>query len=51
MSDYGRRRVETALAWEYEVPKLLRAYDQLFDSVSERQDETSVSYQRERPHE
>ena len=26
MGEYGRRRVETELAWEHEVPKLIRAY-------------------------
>jgi glycosyltransferase involved in cell wall biosynthesis len=30
MGDFGRRRVETELAWEHEKPKLLAAYDRLF---------------------
>jgi glycosyltransferase involved in cell wall biosynthesis len=36
MGQYGRRRVETALAWQYEAPKLLQAYDRLFVSRSTR---------------
>ncbi len=31
MGRYGRERVERELAWTYEAPKLLRAYDALFD--------------------
>lgn len=30
MGRYGRERVEKELAWEYEVPKLLAAYETLF---------------------
>ena len=30
MGQFGRSRVENELAWEYEVPKLLAAYDSLF---------------------
>ena len=30
MGRYGRERVEKELAWEYEVPKLLAAYEALF---------------------
>ena len=30
MGDYGRERVINTLAWEYEAPKLLRAYEALF---------------------
>jgi glycosyltransferase involved in cell wall biosynthesis len=30
MGEFGRRRVNDALAWEYERPKLLAAYDALF---------------------
>ena len=30
MGEFGRERVVTELEWEYEVPKLLGAYDQLF---------------------
>ena len=30
MGEYGRRRVETELAWPYEEPKLLAAYDRLW---------------------
>lgn len=44
MSEYGRSRVETELAWEYEVPKLLLAYDKLFNGTTERRDEPSPSY-------
>jgi glycosyltransferase involved in cell wall biosynthesis len=29
MGDYGRKRVEEALAWHHEQPKLLNAYAQL----------------------
>jgi glycosyltransferase involved in cell wall biosynthesis len=32
MGRFGRRRVENELAWPYEAPKLLRAYDKLFRS-------------------
>ena len=32
MGHYGRRRVENELAWTYEEPKLLRAYNTLWDS-------------------
>jgi hypothetical protein len=32
MGAYGRERVETALEWRYEVPKLLAAYEMLFTS-------------------
>ena len=32
MGDYGRKRVETNLAWQYEAPKLLAAYDLLLKS-------------------
>ncbi|MEQ8343937.1 MAG: glycosyltransferase family 4 protein [Sneathiellaceae bacterium] len=31
MGEVGRRRVETDLAWPYEEPKLLAAYDRLWD--------------------
>ena len=30
MGQFGRQRVENHLAWQYEVPKLLSAYDALF---------------------
>jgi glycosyltransferase involved in cell wall biosynthesis len=30
MGAYGRRRVENELAWEYEAPRLLEAYEMLF---------------------
>lgn len=30
MGDFGRKRVETELAWSYEEPKLLRAYETLW---------------------
>ena len=32
MGDFGRRRVEKVLQWDHEAPKLLAAYDLLFDS-------------------
>lgn len=32
MGQFGRRRVETELAWGYEAPKLLAAYDAAFGS-------------------
>ena len=32
MGDYGRKRVERDLAWQYEAPKLLAAYDLLLKS-------------------
>lgn len=31
MGAFGRRRVETELAWDHEAPKLLAAYDKLFE--------------------
>lgn len=31
MGDYGRNRVVSELEWDYEAPKLLAAYDQLFE--------------------
>lgn len=31
MGEFGRRRVEEELQWSYEAPKLLEAYDVLFD--------------------
>lgn len=31
MGEFGRRRVENELEWKYEVPKLLAAYETLFD--------------------
>ncbi len=30
MGEFGRMRVKTELAWTFEVPKLLRAYDAIF---------------------
>lgn len=32
MGEFGRKRVEEVLAWEYEIPKLLDAYNLLFSS-------------------
>jgi glycosyltransferase involved in cell wall biosynthesis len=32
MGKLGRKRVEDKLSWEHEAPKLLQAYDMLFDS-------------------
>jgi glycosyltransferase involved in cell wall biosynthesis len=34
MGRAGRMRVETELAWEYEAPKLLHAYDVVFGGTS-----------------
>ena len=31
MGQYGRSRIENELAWKYEAPKLLAAYDFLWD--------------------
>lgn len=50
MSEYGRRRVETALAWEYEAPKLLFAYDHLFSLAMHGQSEPGASYPSNRRH-
>lgn len=33
MGKFGRERVQKELAWEYEAPKLLKAYAALFDKV------------------
>lgn len=33
MAEYGRRRVEQELAWDFEAPKLLQAYNRLFDEA------------------
>jgi hypothetical protein len=30
MGDFGRERVRNELAWNYEAPKLLAAYEALF---------------------
>jgi len=30
MGEFGRRRIETELAWQYSVPNLLAAYDRAF---------------------
>ena len=32
MGAFGRRRIEEVLEWKYEAPKLLRAYEQLFEA-------------------
>lgn len=32
MGQYGRQRVEEQLQWEYEVPRLLEAYNQVFET-------------------
>ncbi|MEQ1579233.1 MAG: glycosyltransferase family 4 protein [Steroidobacteraceae bacterium] len=32
MGEFGRNRVATALSWDHERPRLLKAYDALFDS-------------------
>jgi glycosyltransferase involved in cell wall biosynthesis len=34
MGQFGRNRVLNALEWKYEAPKLLKAYDVLFNSKS-----------------
>ena len=31
MGELGRERVQTALAWEHEAPRLLAAYEKLFN--------------------
>jgi glycosyltransferase involved in cell wall biosynthesis len=31
MGEYGRKRVVDTLSWDHEVPKLLAAYDVVFD--------------------
>jgi glycosyltransferase involved in cell wall biosynthesis len=31
MGEFGRKRVEDALAWKYSVPSLLGAYQRVFD--------------------
>lgn len=31
MGEFGRKRVETELEWKYEAPKLLAAYEDIFD--------------------
>ena len=36
MGRFGRARVENELAWQYEAPKLLNAYDRLFRAQPER---------------
>ncbi len=36
MGRFGRARVENELAWQYEAPKLLNAYDRLFRAQRER---------------
>jgi glycosyltransferase involved in cell wall biosynthesis len=33
MGNFGRARVENELAWQFEAPKLLEAYDALFDGL------------------
>jgi glycosyltransferase involved in cell wall biosynthesis len=33
MGEYGRQRVQNELEWKYEVPKLLAAYDRVFQST------------------
>jgi hypothetical protein len=33
MGEFGRRRVETELAWEYSVQHLLAAYDKAFGGL------------------
>jgi glycosyltransferase involved in cell wall biosynthesis len=33
MGEYGRRRVEEVLEWRHEAPKLLKAYDALFEAA------------------
>lgn len=41
MGERGRRRVEQELAWEYEAPKLLAAYDALFKRAASCRDEAA----------
>lgn len=43
MGAYGRERVENVLEWKYEVPKLLAAYDRLFESTAQARSFSSSS--------
>jgi glycosyltransferase involved in cell wall biosynthesis len=36
MGEFGRRRVETALAWEYSIENLLAAYEKAFSNMREK---------------
>jgi glycosyltransferase involved in cell wall biosynthesis len=36
MGEFGRRRVETALAWEYSVPHLIAAYERAFGNMRDK---------------
>lgn len=51
MGSYGRGRVEAALSWEHEVPKLLAAYDCLFQTRAVRSDAAKPPYPAESRHE
>jgi glycosyltransferase involved in cell wall biosynthesis len=37
MGEFGRKRIETELAWEYSVQNLLRAYEKAFSNVRDKQ--------------
>jgi glycosyltransferase involved in cell wall biosynthesis len=47
MGDFGRRRIETQLAWEYSVDHLLAAYERVFGNktVRERKDTVGATAQ------
>nr|MBS0021550.1 glycosyltransferase family 4 protein [Gammaproteobacteria bacterium] len=49
MGRYGRKRVEKELAWEYEAPKLLAAYEAVFDQSpgSRLQQKLSVGHHKD----
>jgi glycosyltransferase involved in cell wall biosynthesis len=36
MGEFGRRRVQEELAWEYSAPNLLRAYERVFSKMREK---------------
>jgi glycosyltransferase involved in cell wall biosynthesis len=42
MGKYGRKRVESELAWNHEVPKLLAAYEALWSGAASSPAERSV---------
>src|SRR5690606_2480587 len=43
MGSFGRRRVEKELAWNFEVPKLLAAYEALMPEKQRREKAGSIS--------
>jgi glycosyltransferase involved in cell wall biosynthesis len=44
MAKFGRTRVQNSLAWQYEAPKLLAAYDAVFSRVASEQSEIGTSH-------